>query len=217
MDKYLEQLITPYIKGKKLKIPDACCGLGHILYLLNQISPQSEYLGIDFKDYLVEESKKLWKDYDNIKFMVLDAFNLSKSFNKEFDVCINWKTLSWLPYYEELMNEMVKATKKHIFVSSLFYEGNIDSEIKIREYDLKGDKNDFNAYYYNVYSYPKFERYCYSLGVRNVEPYDFQIGIDLPKPADNRMGTYTVKLEDGKKLQISGVVMMLWKIIRIDI
>ena len=31
------------------------------------------------------------------------------------------------------------------------------------------------------------------------------------------MGTYTEKLEDGNRLQISGAVVMLWKIIKIEI
>ena len=44
MDQRLENLITPYIKTKNLKILDACCGIGHISYFLNEISPESFFL-----------------------------------------------------------------------------------------------------------------------------------------------------------------------------
>lgn len=33
----------------------------------------------------------------------------------------------------------------------------------------------------------------------------------------NHMGTYTINLENGKKLQVSGALMMPWKVIRIDL
>ena len=47
--------------------------------------------------------------------------------------------------------------------------------------------------------------------------YDFDIGVDIEKPPVDFMGTYTEKLENGKRIQISGAVLMSWKIIRIDI
>jgi ubiquinone/menaquinone biosynthesis C-methylase UbiE len=211
LDKLLEKLITPYIKGKKIKIIDVCCGIGYLFKLLNKISPDSEFLGVDLKDHLIKEAKKLYKKYSNIKFKVLDASCLSKYFNKEFDLCISWKTLSWTPYYEKILKEMVKVTKKHIFISSLFYDGDIDFITNVTEH-----RHNYNANY-NVYSYPKFKRFCYSQGVKAIKAYNFEIGIDLPKPPKNRMGTYTIKLENGKRLQISGAVLMTWKIIRLDL
>ncbi len=216
LDKYFESLIAPYIEGQKLKILDACCGAGHITYILNQIAPQSEFLGVDLLDFLVEKAEQLCEGHDNVAFKVMDVYSLSENFDKKFDICINWKTLSWLEYYETALRELVKVTKKHIFISSLFYDGNIDFETKVNEY-LNNSDIASHSTYYNIYSYPKFERFCYSLGARNVEAYDFEIGIDLPKPNPDEMKTYTVKQENGKRLQISGAVLMPWKIVRIDI
>ena len=71
--------------------------------------------------------------------------------------------------------------------------------------------------YYNVYSLPRFEKFVYDLGVKNIEVYDFNINIDIAKKDLDYMGTYTEKLEDGNRLQISGAVVMLWKIIKIEI
>ena len=58
IDKELEKIITPLIKDKKLKILDAGCGIGHVINLLNKISPKSEFYGIDEIQYLINEAKK---------------------------------------------------------------------------------------------------------------------------------------------------------------
>ena len=62
MDKFLEKLIINFIKNKKLKILDACCGIGHIPYFLSSLSPESDFYGIDQTPYLIDESKKLCKN-----------------------------------------------------------------------------------------------------------------------------------------------------------
>ena len=216
LDKFFERLIAPYIDGQKLKILDACCGAGHIIHMLNQIAPESDFIGIDLLDFLIERAKQLCIGYDNIAFRIMDVYSLSKDFDKEFDICINWKTLSWLEHYETVLRELVQVTKKHIFISSLFYDGNIEFETKVKEY-LNNSNAASHSTYYNIYSYPKFERFCKSLGVRNVQAYDFEIGIDLPKPSPDEMKTYTIRQENGKRLQISGAVLMPWKIVKIDI
>ena len=59
IDKELEKIILPVIKEKKLKILDAGCGIGHVINLLNKISPKSEFYGIDEVPYLINEAKKI--------------------------------------------------------------------------------------------------------------------------------------------------------------
>jgi ubiquinone/menaquinone biosynthesis C-methylase UbiE len=216
IDKVLEKIISPIIEDKKLKILDACCGIGHISNLLSQISPKSIFLGIDQSDYLIEEAKKISKNKNNLSFEIGDLYNISNKFQKEFDISIIWKTISWLPYYEQIIKELVSVTKDHIFISSLFYDGDIDFEIKVREFKKESAKDRFNSYY-NVYSLPRFKKYVYGLGAKNIEVYNFDINLDIPKPPIDEMGTYTEKLGSGKKIQISGAVVMSWKIIRVDL
>ena len=216
MDKFLESIISPTIKNKKLKILDACCGIGHISYFLSKISSESTFVGIDQSKYLIANAKKLCKDNNTISFQVKDIFKIGSKYKKHFDVSINWKTISWLPYYDEILQVLFKVTKKKIFLSSLFYDGDIDFEIKVREFNSERGKNEFNAYY-NVYSFPRFKKFIYSLGAKKIKSYNFEIEKDLPKPAKGQMGTYTVRLDNGKRMQISGPVVMSWKIIGIDL
>ena len=216
IDKLLESLITPYIKSKNLKILDACCGIGYISYFLSEISPDSTFLGIDKTLYLIEEGKKLCANKKNISFEIGDIYDLSAKFHKTFDITINWRVLSFIPYYDEMIRDLISVTKKHIFISSLFYDGDIDFEIKVREFKKESGKKQFNAYW-NVYSYPHFKEFVYSLGAKNIEAYDFEIDIDVPKPPIDDMSSYTIRLENDKKLQVAGAVVLTWKIIRIDL
>ena len=214
IDKELEKIISPLIKDKELKILDACCGIGHVLNLLNKISPKSDFYGVDEISYLINEAKKISINKNNLHFKVQNIYKLTeKNF---YDISINWKTISWLPYYEKLLKILFKVTKKHIFLSSLFYDGDIDFEIKVREYKSDvGKSGDF--IFYNVYSLPKFKRFLKSLGAKKIHVYDFDIRKDIPKTKNDRMGTHTITLKNGKKLQISGAIVMNWKIIRIDL
>ena len=216
LDKALEKMIKSHIKGKSLDILDACCGIGHISYFLSDISPTSRFLGIDQTAYLIEAAKKLCKDTSNVSFEVGDLYDVAKKYRKKFDISINWKTLSWLPYYDDAMKALVRMTKKHIFISSLFYDGDIDFITQVRTFKLQSSKDGFNIYY-NVYSFPRFKRFVKSLGARAIVAHDFEIPIDLPRGDINSTGTYTVKLQNGKRLQLSGAVVMYWKIIRIDL
>jgi ubiquinone/menaquinone biosynthesis C-methylase UbiE len=214
MDKQLEKIISPFIKGRSLDILDACCGIGHISYFLHRISPKSKFLGIDQTPYLIDEATKVCNGIKNLRFEVGDILDMK--YKKKFDITINWKTLSWLPYYTDILKSLFKVTKNHIFLSSLFYNGDIDFEIKVREFKKRTSKLGFTSYY-NVYSYPHFEEFVYELGAKNVKSYDFHIKKDLQKPPRDQMGTYTLLLKNGSRLQASGAVLMLWKIIRIDL
>ena len=215
MDKFLEKMITPYIKSKNYEILDACCGIGQISHYLSQINNDLKITGIDQTPFFIDEAKKLWNN-KNLRFEVGDVYDFAKKYEKKFDITINWKVLSWLPYYDEMMKSLVKLTKDHIFLSSLFYDGDVDFEVKVREYQTEIGKNKFN-YYFNVYSLPRFRDFVYDLGAKNFEVFDFNIEIDIAKPPINQIGTYTEKLDNGKRLQISGNIIQSWKIIRIDL
>ena len=216
LDKSLEKQISPFIVDKKLKILDACCGIGHISNLLSELSPQSIFFGIDQSSYLIKEAKKISKNKKNLSFEIGNLYDFSNKFQKKFDISIIWKTISWLPYYEQIIKDLMSMTKNHIFISSLFYDGDIDFEIKVREFKKESGKNHFNNYY-NVYSLPRFKKFVFDLGAKNIEVYNFNMNIDIPKPPIDEMGTYTEKLENNKRIQISGAVVMSWKIIRIDL
>lgn len=216
IDKLLEKLITPYLSKGSPAVLDAACGIGHLIYHFAPQFPRAQFTGIDETPYLIEEGKKITAGMKNTRFFIDDLYTLDAKYPKAFDISVCWKTLSWIPAYEDAMRALVGATKSHIFVNSLFYEGEIDYEIKVREYMKEAGAQDFNAYF-NIYSLPRFKRFVQSLGAKKINEYDFDIGIDLPRGNIDHVGTYTIKLEGGKRMQMSGAVPMPWKILHIQL
>lgn len=217
--KFFEELVAPYLSGQgAVAVLDACCGLGDLSYFLSGLNPQARFLGIDKADFLVNQANRLCAELPNLRFQVADLYALEEQLGtKAFDLSVCKQVLSWLPGYEDAVKQLMAVTRRAVFASSLFYDGRIDFETRVREYVTDAGREGFNAFY-NVYSFPVFREFCIAQGARDVVGFDFRIGIDLPRPATpDRMGTYTLRLESGERLQVSGALLMPWKIVRIDL
>jgi SAM-dependent methyltransferase len=208
--KFFEELIGPYLSGAQVSVLDACCGIGDLIYFLAQLNPHASFTGVDKAAHFTDNPK--------VTFVEGDIYKLSEQFGKaSFDLAVCKQTISWLPRYEEPVAELMAVARRAVFVSSLFYDGRIDFETRVREYTTDAGREGYNAFY-NVYSFPVFREFCLDRGAKDVTGFDFNIGIDLPRPASaDRMGTYTVQLQSGERLQISGALLMPWKIVRIDL
>ena len=215
--KFFEELIEPYLENDSMVL-DACCGMGDLLYFLAQLNPNARFLGVDKAEFLIDEARTHFADNPNVTFEAGDIYALADQFGqKSFDLSVCKQTLSWLPSYEKSVEELMSVTRRAIFISSLFYDGRIDFETRVREYTTDAGRDGYNAFY-NVYSFPVFREFCLQRGAKDVVGFNFNIDIDLPRPANpDRMGTYTVQLQSGERLQISGALLMPWKIVRIDL
>ena len=216
--KFFEQLIGPYLRDGEVSVLDACCGVGDLIYFLAQLNPAASFTGVDQAAFLIDEARAQFPDNPKINFVTGDVYALTEQFGKKsFELAVCKQTISWLPRYEEPVAELMSVARRAVFVSSLFYDGRIDFETRVREYTTDAGREDYNAFY-NVYSFPVFREFCLSRGAKDVVGFDFNIGIDLPRPANpDRMGTYTAQLQSGERLQISGALLMPWKIVRIDL
>jgi len=215
--KFFEELIELCLENDSMVL-DACCGLGDLLYFLAQLNPNARFLGVDKAEFLIDEARTHFADNPNVTFEAGDIYALADQFGKKsFDLSVCKQTLSWLPSYEKPVEELMSVTRRAIFISSLFYDGRIDFETRVREYTTDAGRDGYNAFY-NVYSFPVFREFCLQRGAKDVVGFNFNIDIDLPRPANpDRMGTYTVRLQSGERLQISGALLMPWKIVRIDL
>lgn len=213
IEKEFTKYILPYINNKKVFEP--CCGIGYLANRLSKLTPTSEYYCIDQNPYLIKEAKRRYQS-DKLKFYLVDMYDLP-NYEKEFDVSYIFNSLMVLPHYDQMMEDLIKVTKDHIFISSLFYDGWIDFNIKIREWKMEAGKKDYNKYY-NVYSMQKFEDYMINnLGVKKVEFIPFNIDMDLERKNKDRMGTYTVAIDDNSKMEITGIVVKNWFFSKITI
>jgi ubiquinone/menaquinone biosynthesis C-methylase UbiE len=206
-----ENFIKPYIVNKKLNILEVCCGIGYLANSLKNISPDSNFTCIDQTKEFIKYAKNNY-ERDGLKFIHKDMYDI----DGEYDVAYVFNSLLSIPHYNKLMTLLSKIVKKHIFVFSTFYHGDIDFEIRIREYIMDSGKESYNKYY-NVYSIPEFERCMYNLGAKNIEWKKFNINRIIQQKNKNRMGAYTLKLYDDKLIELTGIILKEYYSGRIDL
>ena len=111
------------------------------------------------------------------------------------------QTLSWLPGYEMAIDSIVSMRPKWMAFTSLFYNGLIEAKTVISEFNLNNYEGDIkNSLYYNTYSLPLIQKYLFDRGYKNFLHTPFEMPIDLPRNANGRMGTYTERTTDGRRL-----------------
>jgi ubiquinone/menaquinone biosynthesis C-methylase UbiE len=179
-------------------ILDLCCGQGGDMFYMSKRYPDNRFVGIEKNMERVIKGNDFFRD-NGIKNSYLALGDIFELDYDGFDGIISLQTMSWLPDFKELLTKM--ASGRWMALSSLFYEGDISCDIQVTDSGVKS--------YYNVYSLKEVTKFIYELGFNNIKYKPFEIDIDLAKPV-NRMGTYTEKLENGHRIQISGPLLMPW-------
>lgn len=199
-------------KNKKFTIADIGAGLGGNIYYMAKRYPQSFFVGIDINPKLVKMGNKLFKKFgqSNCKLVKGDLYNLDKKHIGKYEGIISFQTLSWLPNYNFPIKKMTELKANYIAITSLFYDGDINCKILVQDYTLPLGKKPYRESYYNTYSLKLVRELFAKYGYNNFDYIPFEIDIDLPKPKTKGMGTYTEKLENGRRIQISGPLLMNW-------
>ncbi len=105
---------------------------------------------------------------------------------------------------------MIDLNPKWLALSSLFYEGRINYDTKLTNYERLDIDKAYTEVLYNIYSLPIIRDYLRDKGYTKFVYEPFIIDIDIEKSDSLDIGTYTVKKEDGGRIQISGAMMMPW-------
>jgi ubiquinone/menaquinone biosynthesis C-methylase UbiE len=196
---------------------DVACGAGAALFQLGRRFPHMEWTGVDIAEPLFGVGAQLMRARGAAKlprFVRGDAYRLSDYLPpRSFDLVCCLQTFLSVPEYEPLLGAVLAMAKPggSVFILSLFSDALVDAKIELKQYhDERFEKFD-GPFYYNVYSIGRFVQECRRRGAGSVEAVDFEIDQDLARPAHRHMGTYTERLADGRRLQISGPLLMPWK------
>ena len=212
---YLFSKLEKDFENKTLEVLDACCGCGRLLNYMTERFKEQNYFGIDYMPIFIESAKERFKDNHNIKLEVGDVFNLNEKYTKKFDITINYKTLSWLPYYEDCIRELVKVTKDKIYLTSMFNDGDYETISKLYS---SISVNDENYTYLNTYSMPRFKKYVESLGAEVVDIIPMHLDFDLERTDDvDKVQTWTEQLKDNSRLEITANTILNWKLVTIKV
>lgn len=206
--KYLIKKFTEWRLDKKTNsVLDLGCGAGAVTYYFAKENPQISFVGLDINPKYIDFANN--HKVSNTSFEVKDFKDL-KSEIGYYDGIMCLQTLSWISNYNRIVNAMIKLNPKWIMITSLFYDGPVDAKIIIKDYSRSMGKYNYRSSHYNIYSIDKFDNMINKKGYKIVrkEPYIFPF--DLPKPQSSGMGTYTEKVSEDKRIQISGPILMSW-------
>lgn len=202
-----------FFAGKKNKILDMACGAGaNMLYMANRhenihfVGMDIEQDCIDYANQMLEECSK----YKNCTFNREDWFKIDSKWLNEFDGVISLQSILMFPDYRDALSKLADLNPDWIAFSSLFYEGEIEYVNRIRNYYRPLNGKEYTEYYYNIFSIIRCREFMKELGYHNFEYMPYEIDIDIPKADNMDGGTYTVNTAEGKRIQISGALMMPW-------
>ncbi len=202
-----ERLVSP---ESELRIVDLCSGTGANIHHMSKRYPKSTFLGVDINPDNVERGNAFFQSngIDRCRLEVGDIYNLDPGYVSEFDGVVSFQTLSWLPDFKAPIQAMTTLAPRWIAVTSLFYDGPVSCTIDVTEYTAGLEPN--RSSFYNVYSLPTVRKHMQTNGYSDFRFTPFEIDVDLPKPSHGLMSTYTEQLEDGRRLQLSGPLLMPW-------
>lgn len=182
------------------QILDVGAGAGANVYYMARRFPDNFFVGLDINPRLIEIGKKRLRKLHNATMVLGNLYRLKK----RFDGVVSYQTLSWLPECDDAIKSILSIKPRWIGLTSLFYDGLVEYRIQTIDHGKREARH-----YYNIYSLEHVKKLFNENGYKLVyEP--FEIDIDLKKPDGKGLGTYTQKLEDGKRIQISGALLMPW-------
>ena len=199
------------------EVLDVACGAGAGMAYLSGVFPQANFTGVDIASEIFPIGLELMRQQrlGKLPRMVRgDIYKLGEAVApRGYDVVLSIQTLSWVPAYEPLLAPLLSMAKPGglIVISSLFTDALVDAKIELKQFVDESLRESRDQIFYNIYCLDRFKAECRRLGAASVEAFDFEMDRDLPRPSHRQMGTYTEKLADGRRIQLSGPLLMPWK------
>jgi len=185
----------------------ACGGGANVLYLGGR-HKTSKFVGIDYDKEVLSMCQY---HLNNVVLEYGDWYHMDSKYKNYFNGIMNFQTLVSMDDYKMPIRKLCELQPDWIALTSLFYEGRINfyTIVDDHEGDLPCWGLDGKAHY-NVYSLPLVQELFAEYGYKQFLYKKFEMDVDLPKPKNNDMGTYTVMTKDNERLQISGALLMPW-------
>jgi hypothetical protein len=198
--------------GQALELADIGAGKGaNIFYMANR-APKINFTGIELNPELVKAGNDTFRklNQNNCNLVQGDLYSLGPEHLNKYDGIVSLQTLSWLPEERIPIRIMDGLNPDWIAITSLFYDGEVNFKIEVQDYTCPVAGQPYEEGFYNIYSIPLVKQLFSDLGYTDFRYVPFEIDIDLPKPETSGLTTYTEKLENGNRIQISGALLMSW-------
>lgn len=221
---FLGQLLGRVVPGPDFQgeVLDVACGAGAGMAHLGRVFPKARFTGVDIAEEIFPIGHQLMREQGlaNLPRMIRgDIYKLGEVVApRSYDVVLLIQTLSWVPAYEPLLGPLLAMAKPGgtVIISSLFSDALVDAKIELKQFtDATFREAREQIFYNNIYCLERFSAECKRHGAASVEAVDFEMDRDLPRPTHRHMGTYTERLADGRRIQLSGPLLMPWKFVTV--
>ena len=193
------------------RIADIACGGGSAGYHLSALFPDAELTLVDLNPDAITVAEA-WAGPAGARCLIGDVYELPLE-HAEFDLVICWQTLSWLDRPEQAIQELIRvcAPGGAVYASSLFNaEHDVDVFARVVDHTRASGTAGLS---YNTYSLSSVRKWVHGKGAE-VHLHDCPMPIDLAY--DGRgLGTHTRLLADDERLQISGGMLLNWRILEL--
>ncbi len=221
-DYHLRQYKTPYRSTVSLieylknnidtndvkRVLDLGCGGGANIHWLKEAFPNWKFVGVDFDPKAVEVAQE---QNPTETFFCEDILNLKDALESgPFDLVLSIQVVVTAPFsLYDFLDAALPLAGQHLVLTSLFSEEYFEQDTIRR--DLKNNK----TFIYKIDSLKRLEDFIEDKNV-TLSSEATEIDVDLPKPDPLTLSTYTVKTEDGKRMQISPYMLMPWYTVKLS-
>jgi ubiquinone/menaquinone biosynthesis C-methylase UbiE len=211
--KMLERMLTAQALAPA-EIADIACGGGGSTYHLAQLYPGARYTLIDYNEDAIAMAREALQGID-ARCATGDIYDLKLDSNA-FDLVICWQTLSWIDEPARALAELVRICKPggRVYASSLYnLQHDVDMYSKVEDHTRRSSEQGLR-YSYNTYSLSSVRRWIGD-AVSSLQIHAFEIPVDLTA-SGRGLGTYTERLVDGRRLQLSAGMLLNWGILELQ-
>jgi SAM-dependent methyltransferase len=196
-------------------VMDIGAGLGANVNYMAHRYPRSRFLGIELNPQLAAAATEALSaaGAENGAVEQGDLYDLDARHVGAFDGVLSYMLLSWLPDFAEPLARMAALRPRWIAMTSLFYDGPVNTVVRTQDYTLPIGDSPYRESYYNIYAMPLVRECLARLGYGGFVCTPFEIDIDLAQPDDGGMRSFTRRLADGRRLQFGGPVHLSWHFI----
>ncbi len=210
----LEKIINADKPAKRDQIADIACGAGTLSYHISKIYPEANFTLIDVSDAALELAGNVLKDVKSKKLLNGSIYDLS-SYKENFDIVFCWMTLLALDKPKDALDQLLSTVKKggKLYASTLFnFRHDVDVQSHFVDHTRASGKEGISMQY-NTFSLYTLEKWLEGK-VSAYKVHEFNPESDFAYDGKG-IGTFTVMTKEGKRLQISGGMLMSWGILEI--
>tara|TARA_B100000767_G_scaffold73582_1_gene70249 strand:- start:1344 stop:2048 length:705 start_codon:yes stop_codon:yes gene_type:complete len=210
---FYELLLKLKLLNKNTKnIIDIGTGIGSNLKFFSSKNKNINFLGTDYDISKIKKGQEL-NTNPKIKFKKLNILKSIKSFQNKFDGLICIHTLCCFKELDVVIGNFCKIKPKWIAINSLFFDGDLDILIHMRDHKNKKLKDNNPDADFNIFSLKRIKEIFKKNGYQIISKNPYFPKKKIKKLEKGKRGSHTIKTEIHRYTTFSGPVNLPWHFI----